>query len=234
MATFGVAHTDNPEAGKRGLLEGFLDGIATSQSVRQERVGFADDSRPFSDRSGLPLVGHGGVLLSVVGLNLRRCPAAIFGRVGAVNVHAIKGATVRAWSHITQKRLKAVSPRRAHRDSAFAIQRVFVGVRVVATVLGALPCAVFSGARSAVRQMHRYHSVTTQTAATLGISMSQFPLSRHNGSAALAEAFPIAVMAPRWHSLDNSQTCEHLPSQIASWSTHNWQFTTVKPSARGN
>ncbi len=233
MATFGVAHTDNPEAGKRRLLKGFLDGIAASQSIRQERVAFADDSRPVRDRSGLPLISHGLVLLSVIGLNLRRGPAAISRLIGAIYVNAIESASVWAWPHVTQERPEIVSPCIAHHDAASTIQRVFVVVHAIATGLGAFPCAMFFAAGTAMRRIERHYAVTAPTPATLGVSMSQFPLSRHHGASALTDAFPIAVMAPCWRSLYDGQAREYLACQVSAFASHVRQFTTENPSVRG-
>lgn len=181
-------------------------------------MGIAIPKSNVSPGRTIPLPCNGGrSVCSILRLFFPSRPLAVFGGIVPIIVDAVQRVLRRGpWSHIGEEVSKRRHPPAADYNPPASVSVVMDGLRVVASVLHALPRIVFPGSTQAVFRFTAWRPVAA-TSASFGRARSERLANNISKLPAVASAMPNAfLVAIRENSFKNHQLPKSLPNQISS------------------
>lgn len=163
---------------------------------------------PIRNAHRFAVEGDENVTPGVSRLLAPRAPSNVFRMVAAVVVGSLNRMMVRWPSTDVSKEVLELMPSFAHRDSAGAIQGVFLVLWILAAVEHCGPSSVFGS------PVLRLTVSPVGASATCCMAVAQVPSTDADSLAAVASTLPCDVAAFVGASLDGHETAEALSCQI--------------------
>lgn len=143
------------------------------------------------------------------------CPPTVFRRVVAVGIDPINRVFRRGSPfHVFKKRLEAVLPSRANRNTTAAVVFVVRCVRIRTTLAHTEPNLILGCFRSSVCSIQCANEPGLETATALRGPPNQSMSAHDFFPAARASTAPSEIAVQRSNPLDNGQSSEHLARKV--------------------